>query len=228
MTFPKLLAASLFGALLALPSAHADFRPGFGPGPGPGFGPGPGPGWGPGHGPGDWHDGHGPGGPGWGPGGPGGWHDGHGPGWGPGGPGPGPDWRDHCRWDPRDCGWGPRGPGFPPPPPPPPVQPLPPPPSFAGNCAGNFNGTFADGRQVFISVNGAGQYVTATIVEVQPQQENLVAQGVCTSVNGVSQLTLTVQNGVVEAGQIYEASDGRFYFDGTENTTNSRFILQRQ
>lgn len=199
MKLSKILATSLLTVFVALPSAFADGRPGDRGPQGPGFGrPGD-----PGR-PGDNRGGDGRG-------------DGH-----------GPDFRDpRCLRDPRDCGgdrgWGPRGPGFPIPPPPPP----PPPPSFGGFCQGNFNGSFADGRQVMISVNGTGQFVTASVVIVNPQA-SLVAQGVCTSVNGASQLTLTLNNGVVESGQVYQASDGKFYFDGTESGSNQRFILQRQ
>jgi hypothetical protein len=130
-------------------------------------------------------------------------------------------------------GWFHRGPRWggrpmPPPPPPPPRFPPPnfPPPSF-GLCQGNFSGSFENGREVYVSLNGNGYSVSAMVMLDNPDQ-NLAAQGTCQESGDSAILTLTLENGVVETGSIYRASDGQIYLDGTQSYDGQRFILERQ
>ena len=117
---------------------------------------------------------------------------------------------------------------MPPPPPPPPSYPYPgyPAPS-SGYCQGNFAGQFENGRSVYISLNGNGYYVSASVMMDNPEQQ-FSAQGTCQAVDGGAQLSLTLSNGVVENAQIYLASDNQVYIDGTQSYDGQRFILQRQ
>jgi hypothetical protein len=122
-------------------------------------------------------------------------------------------------------GWGPgNGPGRGPQPGRDWPQPNFPPQGF-GLCQGDFSGSFEDGRSFFLSVSGEGDVKVSAQLDSSP--EALMGQGTCVEQDGQATLSISLENGNIETGQIFLASDNQIYMEGTQDD-GKKFSLLKQ